>query len=98
MIVSAIAARILLSAIEKWGKAIPKLYTERFGNTKIFKEFAEPYVDFLLNYIDESVFPEDMDLTRTVCILAYEVQKELIKLPENEWIKTYIEILDDYIL
>lgn len=84
--------------IDKWSKAIPKLYADRFGNIKIFKEFAEPYVDFLISYIDEEYIPDDMGPTEISCILAYEVQTVLRTMPKNIWIDTYIEILDDYII
>ena len=84
--------------LSKWNDALPKLYSTRFGDVKTFKEFAEPYVDFLINNIDESAIPDSLDLTTYSCILAYEVQKELYKMPSNIWINTYIEILNDYIL
>ena len=84
--------------IDKWSKDIPKLYTDRFGNIKIFKEFAEPYVDFLISYIDEECIPDGIGPTEMSCILAYEVQTVLRTMPKNIWIDTYIEILDDYII
>lgn len=84
--------------LERWSKSVPKLYADRFVNIKIFKEFAEPYIDFLLNYTDYTEAPETLDLTEITCILAYELQSELRKLPKNIWLDTYIEILEDYIL
>lgn len=85
--------------LEKWSKAIPKLYSERFGTIHIFKEFAEPYVDFILNYVDGSDLPDTItDVGMAVGLLAYELQERLHKLPKNIWLDAYIEILDDYII
>lgn len=84
--------------IDKWSRSIPSLYSKRFKSIKTFKEFAEPYVDFLLNYTD---IPDNFDIddaTFWISTLALELSTKLGKLPKNAWIDAYIEILNDYIV
>lgn len=78
--------------IKKWAGSMAKLYKDRFGDLKTFEEFAINYIDFLLNNANYDCGSYSAN------ILAYEVIEALRKLPQSNWLDTYISILDDYII
>lgn len=88
--------------IDKWAKNMPALYENRFGKgdagMKKFQEWADPYTEFLTwNVEDEDLEAMGFDQTEIQSICAYDLIEALTKLPENDYIKAYIDELEKYL-
>lgn len=88
--------------ITKWAKSMPTLYEKRFGKGKVgmdnFKIWAETYAEYLTWYItDEKLEELGFDETEICAICAHDMIEELTKLPENDYIKGYIDALQKYL-
>lgn len=88
--------------ITKWSKSMPALYEKRFGKGKVgmdnFKMWAETYTEYLTWYItDEKLEELGFDETEICAICAHDMIEELTKLPENDYIKGYIDALQKYL-
>lgn len=88
--------------ITKWAKSMPALYEKRFGKGKVgmdnFKMWAETYAEYLTWYItDEKLEELGFDETEICAICAHDMVEELTKLPENDYIKGYIDALQKYL-
>lgn len=84
--------------INKWAGSMDKFYSDRFDSVKEFEYWASNHVDFLVNYTTDETLVNVLDDTEMIAILAYEVRNALMELPTNVWLKSYIKLLDDYIL
>ena len=89
--------------ITKWAKSMPTLYEKRFGKGKVgmdnFKIWAETYTEYLTWYItDEKLEELGFDETEICAICAHDMIEELTKLPENDYIKGYIDALQKYLV
>ncbi|MEE1476330.1 hypothetical protein [Fusobacterium sp.] len=89
--------------ITKWTKSMPTLYEKRFGKGKVgmdnFKIWAETYTEYLTWYItDEKLEELGFDETEICAICAHDMIEELTKLPENDYIKGYIDALQKYLV
>lgn len=89
--------------ITKWVKSMPTLYEKRFGKGKVgmdnFKIWAEAYTEYLTWYItDEKLEELGFDETEICAICAHDMIEELTKLPENDYIKGYIDALQKYLV
>lgn len=88
--------------IDKWAKNMPALYENRFGKgnagMKKFQEWADPYTEFLTwNVEDEDLTAMGFDQTEIQSICAHDLIEALTKLPENDYIKAYIDELEKYL-
>lgn len=88
--------------IDKWAKNMPALYENRFGKgdagMKKFHEWADPYTEFLTwNVEDEDLEAMGFDQTEIQSICAHDLIEALTKLPENDYIKAYIDELEKYL-
>lgn len=89
--------------ISKWAKSMPTLYEKRFGKgeegMKNFKMWADTYAEYLTWYItDEKLEELGFDETEICAICAHDMIEELTKLPENDYIKGYIDALQKYLI
>lgn len=89
--------------ITKWAKSMPTLYEKRFGKGKVgmdnFKIWAETYTEYLTWYVtDEKLEELGLDETEICAICAHDMIEELTKLPENDYIKGYIDALQKYLV
>lgn len=89
--------------IAKWAKSMPALYEKRFGKGKYgfnnFKLWAETYTEYLTWYVtDEKLEGLGFDGTEICAICAHDMIEELTKLPENDYIKGYIDALQKYLV
>lgn len=89
--------------ITKWAESMPTLYEKRFGKGKVgmdnFKIWAETYAEYLTWYItDEKLEELGFDETEICAICAHDMIEELTKLPENDYIKGYIDALQKYLV
>lgn len=89
--------------ITKWTKSMPTLYEKRFGKGKVgmdnFKIWAETYTEYLTWYITDKKLEElGFDETEICAICAHDMIEELTKLPENDYIKGYIDALQRYLI
>lgn len=89
--------------IAKWAKSMPALYEKRFGKGKAgmdnFKIWAETYTEYLTWYITDGKLEElGFDETEICAICAHDMIEELTKLPENDYIKGYIDALQKYLV
>ena len=89
--------------ITKWAKSMPALYEKRFGKgeegMENFKIWAETYTEYLTWYItDKKLEGLGFDETEICAICAHDMIEELTKLPENEYIKGYIDALQKYLV
>ena len=89
--------------ISKWAKSMPALYEKRFGKgeegMKNFKMWADTYAEYLTWYVtDEKLEELGFDETEICAICAHDMIEELTKLPENDYIKEYIDALQKYLL
>ena len=88
----------------KWVNGMSSLYRKRFGEGKKgmekFRVWAEGYIEFLCWYTEDKNL-EEIDrewggsALPTIC--AWDLLEELGKLPENEYIEVYKEILESYL-
>ena len=89
--------------ITKWAKSMPTLYEKRFGKgeegMENFKIWAETYTEYLTWYVtDKKLEGLGFDETEICAICAHDMIEELTKLPENEYIKGYIDALQKYLV
>lgn len=89
--------------ITKWAKSMPALYEKRFGKgekgMKNFEMWADTYTDYLTWYVtDEKLEELGFDETEICAICAHDMIEELTKLPENDYIKGYIDALQKYLI
>lgn len=89
--------------ITKWAKSMPALYEKRFGKGKEgmenFKMWADTYTEYLTWYVaDEKLEELGFDETEICAICAHDMIEELTKLPENNYIKGYIDALQKYLV
>ena len=89
--------------ITKWAKSMPALYEKRFGKgkegMKNFKMWADTYAEYLTWYVtDEKLEELGFDETEICAICAHDMIEELTKLPENDYIKGYIDVLQKYLI
>ena len=89
--------------ISKWAKSMPTLYEKRFGKgeegMKNFKMWADTYAEYLTWYAtDEKLEELGFDETEICAICAHDMIEELTKLPENDYIKGYIDALQKYLI
>ena len=89
--------------ITKWAKSMPALYEKRFGKgeegMKNFKIWADTYVEYLTWYVTDKKLEElGFDETEICAICAHDMIEELTKLPENDYIKGYIDALQKYLI
>lgn len=89
--------------ITKWAKSMPALYEKRFGKgeegMKNFKMWADTYAEYLTWYVtDEKLEELGFDETEICAICAHDMIEELTKLPENDYIKGYIDALRKYLI
>ena len=89
--------------ITKWAKSMPALYEKRFGKgeegMKNFRVWADTYTEYLVWYVtDEALEQLGFDETEICAICAYDMIEELNKLPENKYIKEYIDALQKYLV
>ena len=89
--------------INKWAKSMPAVYQRRFGKGKegmeLFELWADTYTEFLVWYAkDERLEAQNMDNDEIAAICAHDIIEELTKLPENEYIKGYIDALQKYLI
>lgn len=87
--------------VKKWAQGMVPLYERRFGKgeegMKLFEAWAEGYIEFLCWFTEDEAL-EDMGLDDELAALcAHDIIKELTKLPENVYIKKYIDILEGYL-
>lgn len=89
--------------ITKWSKSMPALYEKRFGKgeegMKNFKMWADTYAEYLTWYVtDEKLKELGFDETEICAICAHDMIEELTKLPKNDYIKGYIDVLQKYLI
>lgn len=89
--------------ITKWAKSMPALYEKRFGKgeegMENFKMWADTYAEYLAwNVTDEKLEELGFDETEICAICAHDMIEELTKLPENDYIKGYIDALQKYLI
>ena len=89
--------------IFKWAKSMSALYEKRFGKgeegMENFKMWADTYTDYLTWYVtDEKLEGLGFDETEICAICAHDMIEELTKLPENDYIKGYIDALQKYLI
>lgn len=89
--------------ISKWAKSMPTLYEKRFGKgkegMKNFKMWADTYAEYLTWYVtDEKLEELGFDETEICAICAHDMIEELTRLPENDYIKGYIDALQKYLI
>lgn len=87
--------------VKKWAQGMVPLYERRFGKgeegMKLFKAWAEGYVEFLCWFTeDDALAGMGLDDDELAALCAHGIIEELTKLPENVYIKEYIDILEGY--
>lgn len=88
---------------KKWANSMKDIYEQRFGNGKdgieLFNSWAESYIDSLIGYIyDEDMEKQGFYSDDMVAVCAYDMIKELEKLPTNIYIEMFITILKRYLI
>lgn len=89
--------------INKWVSSMPTLYEKRFGKgeegMENFKMWADTYTEYLVWYVsDEKLEELGFDESEICAICAHDMIEELTKLPENDYIKGYIDTLQKYLV
>ena len=83
-------------------KVVPEVYEKRFGKGKdgidSFKVWAETFTEYLVwNTTDKELEELGFDETEICAICAHGMIEELTKLPKNDYIKVYINALQQYL-
>ena len=86
-----------------WFKSMSALYEKRFGKGKEGMENFEMWADTYAEYLtwcatDEKLEELGYDETEICAICAHDMIEELTKLPENDYIKGYIDALQKYLI
>lgn len=107
LVLQLISGSILVSTngkidVTKFAKSMPSLYERRFGKGKDgmdnFNMWAEIYVEYLTWYVSDVKLEKlGFDETEICAICAHDIIEELTKLPENKYIKGYINALQKYL-
>lgn len=89
--------------VVKWSQGMVPLYKKRFGKgmegIKLFQTWAENHIEFICFYSqDDELINQGLSDEEISAILAYKIIEELEKLPRNEYITTYIDILTGYLI
>ena len=89
--------------ISKWAKSMPALSEKRFGKGKEGMDNFEMWADTYAEYLtwcatDEKLERLGFDETEICAICAHDMIEELTKLPENDYIKGYIDALQKYLI
>lgn len=89
--------------INKWVKGMVPLYEKRFGigkeGLKVFKAWAETYVEFLCWFSVDPTFEKlKLDDEESASICARDIIEQLSTLPKNIYINEYINLLKGYLL
>lgn len=89
--------------VKKWAQGMVPLYERRFGKgekgMELFKMWAEVYIEFLCWFTeDEALKDMGLDESEIAALCAHGIIEELTKLPENVYIKGYINILKGYLI
>ncbi len=89
--------------IKKWVQGMVPLYEKRFGKgeegMKLFKVWADGYIEFLCWFTeDASLIGMGLNDDELAALCAHDIIEELTKLPENVYIKEYIDILEGYLI
>ena len=89
--------------ISKWAKSMPALYEKRFGKGKEGMDNFEMWADTYAEYLtwcatDEKLEELGFDETEICAICDHDMIEELKKLPENDYIKGYIDALQKYLI
>lgn len=89
--------------IRKWVEGMVPLYEKRFGTgeegLKIFKAWAETYIEFLCWFSVDPTFEKlKLDDDESASICARDIIEQLNTLPKNVYINEYIDILKGYLL
>lgn len=89
--------------IKQWVSGMVPIYEKRFGKgatgMKLFKSWAYTYIEFLCWCTEDAKLKEegwDDDYISAIC--AHDLINELQKLPQNVYIKEYIDILKGYLV
>ena len=82
--------------IKKWCESMETILDERFKDLKDYENYMVNVVDFILVSTED---PEiEMYVPRfSTAILANDIKEALSKLPNNKYIRTLIDICEDYI-
>lgn len=88
--------------VKKWAQGMVPLYERRFGKgkegMKLFETWADGYIEFLCWFTeDEALANMGLNDDELVALCAHDIIEELTKLPENIYIKAYIDILEGYL-
>lgn len=83
---------------DKWVKSMSALYKQRFGTIDNFKQFAYDFVSFLIEMDDKIQYSSSKDMMENMSTVATEVSTILEGLPQNDWIKAWVSIYNEYIL
>lgn len=85
----------------KWCGTMVKMYENRFGKgdegMRFFSLWADTYTEFLTWYAeDDKLYEKGLTEDEVQAVCAYNLIEELEKLPQNIYIKGYIEALQKY--
>lgn len=88
--------------VKKWAENLPTIFGNRFGTNeegmKAFTAWASNHIDFICWYTeDKHLIDEGLGEGEMAAILAHDVIEKLTELDMNEYIKIYIDILQEYI-
>ena len=111
-IVNSVVAQLLTGSIlidynkmdvNRWVEGMPAIFEKRFGEgeegLKVFNAWANGFLDFICWYTDDpELIANGHDDGELSAILAYDVSEKLSELKENVYIKSYIEMLQNYIM
>lgn len=102
-----ILGSVLISSKSKidlndWVKKMPEIYRNRFGddvsNQSSFDCWAESLIEYLIWDVTDPVLEKKgYDMDEIAGFLAYDIIQMLLKLPQNKYIKVFIEKLKKYI-
>lgn len=89
--------------VKKWAQGMVPLYERRFGKgeegMELFETWAKGYIEFLCWFTeDEALEDMGLDEDELAALCAHDIIEELTKLPENVYIKKYIDILRGYLI
>lgn len=86
------------ASLDSLAEVSRELFSKRFDDVKLFDAWADSYVEFLVYYSEDQTLSNELDDDQMAAVIAHDLMETLHELPKNEYIESFIESIERYIL
>lgn len=86
------------ASLDSLAEVSKELFDKRFESIKLFDAWADSYVEFLVYYTEDQALSTTLDDDQMAAVIAHDLMETLHELPKNEYIESFIESIERYIL